>query len=142
MSTTMAWNEKLSLGVKGIDRQHQELLRRANALFEAIGSDAARSQVDEMVGFFGKYVRTHFACEEKLMRRAHYPDLPDHLAAHREVMRELEAVERLYDQQGLSGPLVQRMTGLVFAWMTEHFTGPDKALAGWLASEHRRRAAA
>ncbi len=142
MATTKAWSAKYEVGVKGVDRQHQELFRRANALFEAIGSDEAAARVYEMVGYFGHYVRTHLACEEKLMRRAGYPGLAAHVETHRKITAELEAIERLEDDQGLSPALVQRMTNLVFAWLSDHFTGPDREVATWLAEEHRRRAVA
>jgi hemerythrin len=146
MATTMAWNEKFSVGVKGIDRQHKEILARVNALFDAIGSRESGRNVDELITFMQKYVRTHFLCEEKLMRRYGYPDYAHHLREHERFKDELAKVEKAYDRSGLSDALVARMATYITEWLSAHFIGEDRRLAGFLqergARLHKAHAAA
>jgi hemerythrin-like metal-binding protein len=132
MATTLAWTESFSVGVKGIDRQHQELLARVNALFDAIGSREAGRNVDELVVYMESYVQRHFLCEEKLMRRHGYPDYAEHLSHHQHFVEELSRIEKMYDRNGLSSDLVARMAGYITDWLSEHFVGDDRRLAKFL----------
>jgi hemerythrin-like metal-binding protein len=132
MATTLAWTEKFSVGVKGIDRQHQELLARVNALFDAIGSREAGRNVDELIVYMQSYVQRHFLCEEKLMRRHGYPDYVQHLSHHQHFVEELAKIEQMYDRRGLSSELVARMAGYITEWLSDHFMSDDRRLAKFL----------
>jgi hemerythrin len=134
MATTLAWNEKLSVGVKGIDRQHRELLSRVNALFDAIGSRDSGRNVEELLCFMQKYVHRHFLCEEKLMRRHGYPGYAQHLGQHQRFIDELAQIDAIYERTGLSDAVVTRMSGYITEWLTGHFLGEDKKLAEFLRS--------
>jgi hemerythrin len=146
MATTLAWNEKFSVGVKGIDRQHKEILSRVNALFDAIGSRESGRNVDELLTFMQKYVRTHFLCEEKLMRRYDYAGYDQHLREHERFRAELANVEKMYDRTGLSDAVVARMASYITEWLSAHFIDEDRRLAGFLqergARLHKTNAAA
>jgi hemerythrin len=132
MATTMVWNEKLSVGVKGIDRQHRELLSRVNALFDAIGSREAGRNVEELLCFMEKYVHRHFLCEEKLMRRHGYPAYAQHLGQHQRFLDELARIDAQFERSGLTEAVVVRMSGYITEWLTGHFLVDDKQLAEFL----------
>jgi hemerythrin-like metal-binding protein len=132
MATTLAWTEQFSVGVKGIDRQHQELLARVNALFDAIGSRESGRNVEELLCYMAKYVHRHFLCEEKLMRRHGYPGYARHLGHHQHFVDELSRIDALYERNGLSGAVVARMAGFVTEWLSAHFVGEDRRLAEFL----------
>ncbi len=135
MATTLAWSEEFSVGVKGIDRQHQELLARVNALFDAIGSREAGRSVDELIVHMESYVHRHFLCEEKLMRRHGYPDYVLHLGHHQHFIEELARIEKMYDRSGLSPELVTRMAGYITDWLSQHFVVDDRRLAEYLRAQ-------
>lgn len=133
MTTTLVWQDRFSVGVKGIDRQHRELLSRANALFDAIGSDAPGEELESLVAFLKGYVHTHFACEEKLMRRHGYPGYAGHLAAHQRFIDELAWIDDLYDRTDSTddarvGPTARFLAG----WLSDHFQREDRDLADFL----------
>lgn len=134
MKTTMAWSERLSVGVKGIDRQHRELLTRVNALFAAIGSREAGRNVEELLCFMEKYVHRHFLCEEKLMRRHRYPGYAQHLGQHQHLLDELARIDAQFERSGLSEAVVIRMSGYITEWLTSHFLVEDRQLAEFLRS--------
>jgi hemerythrin-like metal-binding protein len=136
MATTLAWTEKFSVGVKGIDRQHQELLARVNALFDAIGSREAGRNVDELIVYMQSYVQRHFLCEEKLMRRHGYPEYLQHLSRHQHFVEELARIEKMYDRNGLTPELMTRMAGYITQWLSDHFMSDDRRLAKFLREVH------
>jgi hemerythrin len=128
----LAWQAQYSVGVKGIDRQHRELLARVNALFEAIGSHEPGEQIEALLNFLRGYVHTHFACEERLMRRHAYPGYARHLAEHQRFIDELGSVDALYDRSAPAEPIVARMSAFVSRWFTDHFQREDRLLAEYL----------
>jgi hemerythrin-like metal-binding protein len=132
MATTLAWTDKFSVGVKGIDRQHQELLARVNALFDAIGSRDSGRNVEELLGFMEKYVHRHFLCEEKLMRWHAYPGYAQHLGQHQNFVNELARIEKVYDRNGLTGNVVASMAEFISHWLSDHFLTEDRKLAEFL----------
>ena len=138
MATTLDWNEKFSVGVKGIDRQHREILVRVNALFDAIGSREAGNNVDQLLIFMQKYVRTHFLCEEKLMRRHGYTSYEHHLHEHQRFATELAKLDRMYDRAGLSDAVIARMSSYITEWLSAHFVDEDRKLADFLRERGAR----
>jgi hemerythrin len=134
MTKTLAWSDRLSVGVKGIDRQHRELLGRVNALFDAIGSRDAGRNVEELLCFMEKYVHRHFLCEEKLMRRHHYPAYAQHLGQHQRFLDELARIDAQFERSGLTEAVVMGMSGYITEWLTGHFLVDDRLLAEYLKS--------
>lgn len=67
------WDPSLSVGVKQIDEQHQELFRRVNELVDAMHRGRSQAQLGEMLSFLSVYVVQHFGAEEKLMSERWYP---------------------------------------------------------------------
>jgi len=132
MATTLAWTEKFSVGVKGIDRQHQEVLERVNAFFDAIGSRESGRNVEELICYMAKHVHRHFLCEEKLMRRHGYPGYAQHLGHHQHFVDEVSRIDALYERNGLSSAVVTRMAAFVTEWLSAHFVGEDRRLAEFL----------
>lgn len=138
MATTLAWTESFSVGVKGIDRQHRELLTLVNALFDAIGSGQAGRDVEELIVYVENHVHHHFLCEERLMRGHGYPGYALHLSHHQHFVEELARIEELSGRSGLSPELVARMAGYITDWLSEHFVGDDLRLAEYLRAQGAR----
>jgi hemerythrin len=132
MTTTLVWQDRFSVGVKGIDRQHRELLARANALFDAVGSAASGEELESLVAFLKGYVHTHFTCEERLMRRHGYPGYARHLAEHQRFIDELSWIDDLYDHAGPTDARIGPTARFLASWLAEHFQGEDRDLADYL----------
>jgi hemerythrin len=131
-TTTLVWQERFSVGVKGIDRQHRELLARANALFAAIASEVSDDELESLVAFLKGYVHTHFACEERLMRRHGYPGYARHLAEHQRFIDELAWIDDLYDHTGSTDARIGPTTRFLSTWLADHFQRDDRELADFL----------
>ncbi|MDO3378720.1 bacteriohemerythrin [Geoalkalibacter halelectricus] len=121
---TIAWEERFSVNVDKIDRQHQHLFRLFNQLQEAIiakqGQEALALIVDEMVD----YTLTHFATEEKYMLAYDYPELADHKAEH-EVFtgKALELQSRIRNDEFILSLEVLRFLS---DWIAEHICTSDQ----------------
>lgn len=131
-TTTLVWEDRFSVGVEGLDRQHRELLARANALFAAIGTDVSGDELESLVAFLKGYVHTHFSCEEKLMRRHGYPGYAHHLAEHQRFIDELAWIDDLYDAAGSADARAGPTASFLASWLADHFQREDRALADWL----------
>lgn len=132
MATTLAWQDRFSVGVHGIDRQHRELLARLNALFEAIASGAPGDELESLVAFLKEYAHTHFACEERLMRWHGYPGYAHHLAEHQRFIDELGWIDAVYERTGASERLAACTLDVIATWLAQHFQREDRALADYL----------
>lgn len=141
MSTTLAWEERFSVGLRGIDRQHRELIARVNALFQAIVSARGVEEVESHVVVLKEYVLTHFACEEKLMRRHGFPGYAGHLAEHERFIDALAWTDDLYDHPGSAEVGAARISTSFYGWLVEHFQREDRVFAEYLRAPSARAGA-
>lgn len=77
-----SWNDSYKLNINEIDSQHKILFDIFDELIAAMSVGQAREKVSTILMKLDNYARTHFANEEKYMKRFNYPDAKDHLEAH------------------------------------------------------------
>ena len=78
------WSEKFSVGVKELDRQHQQLVKLLNRLIFASGTIGTHSEtVSAILTEMTRYAQVHFKAEEKLMEVYGFPGLNEHKIQHR-----------------------------------------------------------
>jgi hemerythrin len=85
----VVWDDKFSVGIAEIDRQHKSLIDFTNELFDACRTAGAEDVFRTTVRKAVAYVKTHFAYEEALMRVHGYPDMPVHKLEHEEFVRQI-----------------------------------------------------
>ena len=91
----MPWNDKYSVGVRAIDKQHAGLVQTLNELHEAMMKGHAKTVTGTLLHKLVDYTRDHFSAEEKMLATAKYPGLAQHLTLHHELSRQVgEYVER------------------------------------------------
>ena len=84
-------DDYLHLDVPDMDLIHAEFAALVNRLAEAEGEAFAALFLELLA-----HTRGHFAAEEELMRRTHFPGRQEHLAEHGRVLGEMERfAERL-----------------------------------------------
>ncbi|MDR1216213.1 MAG: bacteriohemerythrin [Treponema sp.] len=78
------WEDRYSVGIPAIDRQHQELLNLTNELYNAcqLGDKAAREHFRSVIHRAVEYVKFHFSAEEQIMERIKYPEIVEHKKQH------------------------------------------------------------
>jgi len=131
----MEWNEKLAVGIKTIDSQHQELFKRINNLVRAIKEHRCKAEIDGTLKFLDDYARIHFAEEEKHMREAGYPEIEEQRAQHRkylESLAELKAEASLPRVSGSSYDLSATTNQVVVDWIVDHIIKVDMKFGEYL----------
>lgn len=127
----MEWSEALSTGVKDIDAEHCELVIMLNDLHAAMttgkGKDALKNVLDRLIN----YTVSHFTHEEELMRKYAYPDSWKHTNEHRELTKQVQAVQAKFvagQTIGLSIEVMEFLRG----WLTNHIQEVDARFGAFL----------
>lgn len=129
------WTKELEIGVAPIDRQHQELFERIDALVNACQAGRCRDEVGSLLEFLQEYVLVHFLEEEELMRLFGYPELSSHGLEHAGFNRHLQELVAGVAVEGLTSPLLNDLNATVVDWLYEHVCGRDRALGQWLRQQ-------
>ena len=78
----IAWDERLSVNIRSIDRQHRRIVRIVNELHGAMkdrrGKDVIGGLLVELVDYSGY----HFDTEEEFFQQYGYPGLTAHRSEH------------------------------------------------------------
>ncbi len=133
----MEWNESLSIGIKTIDSQHQELFKRINNLVLAIKQQRCKAEIDGTIQFLDDYARIHFAEEERRMREAGYDGLEEQQRDHK---RYLDAIAELKQQaslpriQGSTYDLSATTNQVIVDWIVAHIMKLDMKFGKFLRS--------
>ncbi len=127
------WDPTLATGVPEIDRQHEAIFARVEALVQAIRGGSSREEVGRTLAFLNDYVVTHFRAEEEVMRKADFPGMPTHRAEHERFVRDLAVLAAEHARDGATPSLVLRVKGRVSDWLSEHIHRADRELAAHLA---------
>jgi len=125
------WTSELETGHGLIDDQHRQLFALANALQDAVESDATDGEaVADCVWALTDYVVEHFADEEELMRDAGYPSLTSHHGMHDYLTGEVLRLAARF----MSGEDIAPSTLAPFLaeWLSSHIATSDREFVGFL----------
>ncbi|MBI5353917.1 MAG: hemerythrin family protein [Chloroflexi bacterium] len=122
----IVWDpQKMATGVKAVDAQHQEWIRRYNKFNDAIHQGKGIEVVQSTLEFFIDYTDVHFAVEEAAMAERNYPAAKDNLAAH-ELMRSVLAGFKSYvEVHGYSMPEILGLRIRMEEWLVNHILTID-----------------
>ena len=120
------WSPKLAIGVEVIDGQHQQWIQRFNNVAAAIAAQEGPVQIGKTLDFLISYTQQHFATEEKIMTAAGYPDLPAHLAQHRELTQTLQDLLRDFEEEGATQKLADTVGSYLRNWLINHIQKTDR----------------
>ena len=122
----IVWSSKLSCGIKLIDEQHKGLVDLVNDMFShvtgnyAYEKDYFKSVIQETV----KYVKTHFATEEKIMLAANFSGYTEHRQKHEDFI--LAVIESIRDYEAGKRFTLLTFTRFLRDWILSHIALMDK----------------
>jgi hemerythrin len=128
----VAWDDRYSVGIPLIDKQHRELISLTNELYEACleGTAAAGASFREAVRGTVDYVKYHFAAEEKLLEQAKYPGFAAHKKEHESfIMKVLEDVRNFTEGKKFVPNIFVRY---LKDWILAHIAVEDKKYAEYI----------
>jgi hemerythrin len=124
------WLSAYKIDVKKIDEQHQGLFTLMHQLEDGLKQGWNTEKIRELFDLLVENVIIHFADEEAYMTKFHYPERMVHVVEHRELIRQVEEVERQWNL----GKLVVTPELLEYLnhWLVNHIQGPDHQLGLFL----------
>jgi hemerythrin len=121
---SITWNEKLSVHVSEMDKQHQKLIQLINELNEAMAQGKGKETVNRTVSGLLNYTKLHFGEEEKLFDRFSYPEKENQKKMHQKFIEK--AME--FKKQSETGHLALSIPVMNFLsdWLKNHIQIEDK----------------
>ena len=127
-----SWDPSYAVGHPTIDRQHQELFARMNALLVAMNARRGQEEIERLLGFLSGYVVQHFGAEEALMRQHAYDGMAAHVAEHQGFEAEMRRMVDAYRKSGASASMVIALNHRLRDWLLGHVGRMDTKLAAFL----------
>jgi len=83
-SNLVTWSPTYAVGVKIIDDQHKGLLNLVNDMYNHVADDGKSEQLyfQKIIQEAVKYVKVHFATEERILRATNYKGYAEHKREH------------------------------------------------------------
>jgi len=125
-SELISWNEKFNCGIKLIDDQHKGLVDLVNEMFNHVTGNMVQEKdyfhrvIQEAV----KYVKTHFATEEKIMLATKFQGYGEHKKEHDNFVRAV--VENIKEYETGNRLTLSSFTRFLKDWVLSHIAVMDK----------------
>ena len=122
----------LATGDQTVDRQHEEIFRRAGSLRTAVEEGRGAEEVVELLAFLDDYTQLHFSSEELLMEREGFPALAGHRREHVALLGAIRLLEQELRVIGPTPAMVARVNQVIFRRFIQHIQQSDQAFAGFV----------
>jgi len=129
------WDEAFVLDGGQIDEEHHKLVDMANAVFEFEDPEANCEEIIELVKSLYRYIETHFEHEERLLKEVNYPGLQEHVAKHRQIVKDMTAALR--EKRDLNTYL-SKLRHMMLDWVIQHIAHDDREYAAYLPQAVRQ----
>lgn len=126
-SSRIEWDERYQVGDREIDEQHRELFKRAAYV---IGATSHQGQVIAAMRLF-QYLRTHLSHEEEQMRRTNYPGATAHMAAHQQLIAQLNQISLRIAKENL---IKNELEAFISDYFLAHMNTLDRDMVAHLRS--------
>lgn len=134
----MIWREEYKIGVKQVDKQHQELFKRLGNFIKTVRSDKEKEikkeEVEKTLEFMGDYVVTHFDSEEALQKKYNYPEYEEHHEIHEKFKREVADFQKEYKNNDYNEDFVMEFSGRLLTWLINHVAATDQEIGDYINS--------
>ena len=127
----LLWSDLLSVGVESIDDEHKQLIAIVNDLYQAHCEGHEKEVVGEIIERLRKYIRIHFAREERLMERCDYPGLAEHKLEHTAMEKWVAVMENEY-RAGNGAEIAHEILDYLKDWFYDHIGRIDQLYAPYL----------
>lgn len=125
----LTWDVTMSTGIARIDNQHQELIRKLNALLDAMQKGRGKEEIAKLLGFLGEYVIKHFSDEEAEMERLQCPAAVANRIAHQQFIKRFTDFRNRFEKEGAGPRIIIEVQKSLVDWVVMHIRGVDTKLA-------------
>lgn len=127
MSGLIEWSPSLSLDIKEIDEQHQQLVKMINDLHQAMMDRKSQQVLGEIIDGLIAYTASHFLTEEKYFVAYEYNGATVHKLAHKEFVNKVTAFKKDFESKKMM--LSMEVMGFLKDWLIQHIMGEDRKYA-------------
>jgi hemerythrin-like metal-binding protein len=135
MAALFPWDEKYSVGIPEIDRQHQQLFAIANDYFDQREKQQSPELEERLLKDLLDYTEQHFNYEEDLLKKNGYPSYAEHVREHIAVFTQITAFSRaaagVLDLRAAANK--QNIAEFLIKWLSQHIVEKDRHYAAYLA---------
>lgn len=131
------WKPEYAVGITEIDRQHQELFRMADEIYDMVVDVSEEEQMAEvfrLLAALKHYADEHFSLEESLMARYEYPGVEAHRQEHDKFRVQLETLSAEKESQTRQ-QMVTELIKFITQWIFQHIRTVDTAYAPLLRAQ-------
>ena len=125
-SELITWSNTLLCGIKIIDDQHKGLVVLINDMFQHVSGNHAQEQkyFSNIVHELIKYVKIHFATEEKIMLATKFSGYAQHKREHNKFI--ITVMEKIEDYNLSNHSNLASVTKFLKDWVLSHIAIMDK----------------
>jgi len=139
-SELITWSNSLSCGIKLIDDQHKGLVLLVNDLFKHVTGNQTQEDkyFSKVIHETIKYIKVHFATEEKIMIATKYAGFAEHKKAHDSFT--LTVIQKVMDYNEGKIITLSSLTKFLKGWILSHIAIMDKEFFEYLKTIASRKA--
>jgi len=131
------WDEKYSVSVPSVDRQHKVLVDYINKLqTEITRSDPDRMKIELVINGLVSYTNSHFKYEEMLFSMYAYPkpESTKHKEIHKRLFDDVAVYKQRFDNDDSTvGP---ELLAFLKRWLNDHILVEDMAYSGHMIARN------
>ena len=135
----VVWDEKFATNIDLIDKQHRELVKLTNTLYQTcLGRDenTVKTAFKEALSRMVEYVRFHFNAETELLKRANYPDYEAHKTMHDILIKKI--LEAAQDFNKGKHFVPNNFVRTLKEWVFGHIAFYDKDYAFFISNQKKK----
>ena len=122
----VTWSKTFSCGIKLIDDQHKQLIDLVNNMFRHVTGDEEqeRKYFGKVIQEAVKYIKVHFATEEKILRATNFLGYVEHKKIHDKFI--LTVAKNISDFSSEKHLSLYSFTKFLKDWILSHIAVMDK----------------
>jgi len=136
----ITWSSKFKCGVKLIDDQHKGLVDLLNEIYAHVTGNNVQEHdyFNKVIREAVKYVKSHFATEERIMRATKFAGYAEHKKEHDNFI--LSLVEKINDYKAGNRYTLSTLARFLKDWVMSHIAFVDKLDFEFMKNSARRKA--
>lgn len=132
----LTWEEKYSVGIDEIDKQHKHLIELINQLYDAMRTGHGKEKLQSVLSELIEYTDYHFKTEEKLFDTYHYAQNKEHRVHHDSLRSQvMEFNQKFHDGRST---LSLELLSFLKDWIKNHILNEDMQYKEFLTSKMNR----
>lgn len=124
----MKWDERYATGIPAIDEQHRQIFRMTEDYAASLEEGGGEKTYPILLDFLDRYIRTHFAFEERCMEEYRCPAAASNRAAHSRFTEMIADYRKRNDACGYRAEDARTLVTFLGGWWEDHILRTDLQL--------------